>query len=301
MSFAQKLLTIEFQLANGQFSGGGNTLTLSGVRASARISATSGTSNSNLDELIIYGMTLSQMNQLSRIGRSLGTANPGNRVTVTAQDGVDGQQTVVFTGIIFQAYVDGQEQPHVRFIVTGRPDGVGARKPIPATTKKGSAKAQDLAKSLASAMGFPFENNGISVTLRNPYLWGTGVSQMRQLSKAANFVWGIDPGTNVLAIWPKGEGRKNGRVPTISPHVSGPSELIGYPMFSNARIIVTAYFDPQVQPFGKFKVVSSLTAAQGEWWMSQMILDLDTYTPHGAWEMTLIGDYENQVPSAGAN
>jgi hypothetical protein len=125
------------------------------------------------------------------------------------------------------------------------------------------------------------------------------VSQMRQLSKAANFEWGIDPGTNVLAIWPKGTGRSTGGTPTISPYISGPGELINYPVLSDARVIVTAYYDPQMQPFGQFNLVSSITAANGMWYVSQLKLDLDSYVPHGVWQMTIIGDTNDQTPSAG--
>lgn len=297
MSFTQKKVNASFTLARGNLQGGGNTLSLKGLRTSTRISAVPGTAGSFLDNLEIYGMTLSQMNQLSVIGKQLGAAHQQNRVTVTAQDG-DGPENVVFQGVILQAYIDGQDQPHVRFIVTGKPDAGAARKPMPSTTKKGGAQAQSLAQSIASAMGFKFENNGVATTLRNPYLWGTGVSQMRQLAKAAGFEWGIDPGTNVLAVWPKGQSRDGG-IPTISPRKSGPGQLIGYPTFSESTVYATAYYDPSMQPFGKFNLESSITAAQGVWRVGQLFLDLEGYVPHGRWQMTIVGQSVGQSPSSG--
>ena len=299
MSFAPKRLTAQFTLGQGQFSGGGNSLTLSGLRMSAAISSTPHYAGSSLDDLTIYGMSLSQMNQLSVIGKQLGQGYAQNKVVVTAQDG-DNPSATVFQGVILQAYIDGRDMPHVRFIVTAKPDAAASRKPIPVTTKKGAAQAQTLAQSLSSAMGFKFENNSVSTSLRNPYLWGTGISQMRQLAAAAAFDWVIDPGTNVLAIWPKGKSRQ-GNVPTISPYISGPGELIGYPVFSDARIYVTAYYDPSIQPQGQFNVVSSITAAQGLWTMAQLNLELDSLVPHGRWQMTLVGDSSGNVPSSGTN
>jgi hypothetical protein len=298
VSFDQKILTVQFSLAQGNFQGGGNSLTLTNMRIQAQIHGTPGTSSSFLDGLDIYGMTLSQMNQLSRIGKQLGTANPNNKVMITAQDG-DNPSSIVFNGVILQAYIIGQDQPHVHFHVTATPAAAAARKAMPSTTKQGATQAQMLAQNISSAMGFQFENNNFSATLRNPYLWGTGISQMRQLSKAAGFDWGIDPGTNVLAIWPKGMGRTTGGVPTISPYISGPGELIGYPVFSDSRVYATAYFDPQMQPFGQFNLVSSITAANGIWWVSQLELNLSSFTPHGPWEMTVIGDPTGQTPSPG--
>jgi hypothetical protein len=297
LSFAQKLLTVNFSLANGQFSGGGNSLSLTDMRMSASISAVPGTAGSSLDALDIYGMTLSQMNQLSVIGKQLGTAYQQNKVTVIAQDGNVAPATV-FQGIILQAYVMAQDQPHVHFHVNAKPDAAASRKPIPVTTKKGAAQAQTLAQSLASAMGFKFENNSVSTSLRNPYLWGTGISQMRQLSKAASFDWIIDPGTNALAIWPKGKSR-TGNATTISPYISGPGELIGYPVFSNSRIYVTAYYDPQMKPQGQINVVSSLTAAQGLWNVRQVNFELESFTPHGRWQMTIAADSPDNSPSSG--
>lgn len=62
MAFAQKLLTATISLVNGSFAGGGNSLTLSGLRMSAKIRNSGGLSQSFLEELAIYGMSLSEMN-----------------------------------------------------------------------------------------------------------------------------------------------------------------------------------------------------------------------------------------------
>ena len=298
MSFAQKNLIAEFSLGTGNFQGGGNNLTIGpGMRMSCEASWTPHASGSSLENLVIYGMTLSQMNQLSVIGKQLAAVGK-NSVSVYAQDG-DTQPSLVFSGNILQAYIDGNDQPSLRFIVTGRPDGRAARQPIPVTTHKGAYAAQNIAQSLAQAMGFKFENNGVSVMLRNPYLWGTGISQMRQLSRAANFVWGLDA-RGTLAIWPKGGARAGAGV-TISPKISGPGELIGYPVCSQATVYAKAYYAPNLSPFTMFTLADSeFTAANGPWHLGQMSVALDSWTPHGRWEMILKGFLSNQVPSSGS-
>jgi hypothetical protein len=296
VSFKQKNLQVNFTLASGNFGGGGgNSLSLTNLRMTAEISAVPGTAGSMLNELVIYGMSLDQMNQLTVIGKQLGTVGQ-NQVDVYAQDG-DEQPNLVFTGDIYLAYVDGRDQPNLRFMVYAAPGGKEARKPMAPTTKKGGYAAEKLASSLSQAMGFKFENNDFKAMLRNPYLWGTGISQMRQLSRSAGFVWGIDRGT--LAIWPKGGSRK-GSAPTISPNKEGPGELIGYPVLSQRRIFATCYFDPQIKPFGQVNVESSLTAAQGLWNIAQIDISLDAWTPHGRWQMTVIADSPGNVPSSGS-
>lgn len=276
--FAQKQVLASFSLANGSFSGGGNTLNLSGLRISAEISSVPGQSGSFLDSLVIYGMSLSQMNQLSIIGKQLGSINQ-NSVTVQAQDG-DTQPTTVFEGVVHSAYVDGRDQPQVRFIVTANPGGYHARKPVKPTTRQGAQQASDLASFITQAMGFKFENNNVNAIIRNPYLWGTYISQMRQLMKAADAEWIIDRGT--LAIWPKGGSRMTGGTPVVKP-----PKMIGYPMFSQAQLIVTTYFDPSIVPQGQIQVQSSLTPANGTWKIRQMSTELDGLTPHGRWQSVL--------------
>ncbi|MGC2092124.1 MAG: hypothetical protein WA648_02915 [Methylocella sp.] len=69
-ALTQKLLTFQFTLASGNFQsstgGSGNSITLSGLRCEAKILKSGGAGLSSL-EGAIYGMTLSQMNQLNQI------------------------------------------------------------------------------------------------------------------------------------------------------------------------------------------------------------------------------------------
>ena len=131
-------------------------------------------------------------------------------------------------------------------------------------------------------MGFKFENNGVHVMICNPYLHGTGISQVRQIIDAMSCQWLLDRGT--LAIWPTGKAR-SGSVPLISPQTG----LVGYPQFDQARIRVTSYYNPAILPCGQIQVQSSFTAACGLWNITQTQLALDAFTPHGRWFQTMVG------------
>jgi hypothetical protein len=68
MSFVQRQLRATFRLTDGVFDGGGNSLTLSyPTRMSAHVTNMGGPASAQL-ELSIWGMSLSQMNQLTTLG-----------------------------------------------------------------------------------------------------------------------------------------------------------------------------------------------------------------------------------------
>src|SRR5690348_12054474 len=124
MSFTQKLINVTFGATpgpNGQpvFSssaGIGSTVTLSGLRTSAKIVKAGGVQISELD-LRVYGMTLSLMNQVTTFRLAApGLASSLKTVTVSAGD-VDRMSTV-FIGTIQDAYTDFTDAPDVVFRVS---------------------------------------------------------------------------------------------------------------------------------------------------------------------------------------
>jgi hypothetical protein len=133
---------------------------------------------------------------------------------------------------------DGSDQPNVRFIVTAASGAYGARKPVPPTTRKGAVAGESLIATLAQQLGYGFENNGVHVMLRNPYLHGTAISQLRQVTRAMNCQWFIDKETT-LAIWPTGKAR-SGAIPLVSPQTG----MVGYPAFNQGSIMVTSFYNP---------------------------------------------------------
>src|SRR3984957_12925454 len=105
MSFVQRALGFTFTLGTGSFgNSGSNTITApSGLWATAQIHK-NGTPSMNRANIRIKGLSLSIMNQLSRIG-VLPTAVRNNIVTVTAGD-AGGNMPLAFAGYIKEPWPD---------------------------------------------------------------------------------------------------------------------------------------------------------------------------------------------------
>jgi hypothetical protein len=280
MSFGPKLL-------QAQFSGaqlGGGSLTFNNLRMQADISVPSADAASTLTSLVIYGMSLSDMNRLSTAGASYNTVSSTAavmQITLSASD--NGQPyATVFQGDIIpgMTYVDGSDQPNIRFLCSAVFGAANARKKIAPTSHKGAIAGETLLQQLAQQMGWRFENNNVHVMLSNPYLWGTGISQIRQCVESMNCEYLGHLGT--LAIWPAGGSRSE--VYTISP-----PKLVGYPSFSQSNIFITAYYDPAFIPCSQVRVQGSqLTAANGLWNNTgETTYELDSLVPHGRWFMKM--------------
>ena len=91
MAFVQRLINVSFSM------GGGGSVNLSGLRVSCKLQNAGPPSQGNA-EVTIYGMTLSQMNQLSPDRAPMGVLQP-NYITITAGDAQSGMP-LAFSGQI---------------------------------------------------------------------------------------------------------------------------------------------------------------------------------------------------------
>ena len=273
MAFSQKILSVSFSLSQGQFQGGGNSATITGLRMSARITTPGGEDTGNL-ELSIYGMRLSDMQQLTVLPTALNAIGQ-NTVTVMAGDDASAL-TTVFTGTINLAYVDAQAQPQVCFRVFAIAGLVQKVKPIPATSVQGSGDVANTMQTLAGQMGFQFENSGVSGKLQNIYLPGAGLQQVAALARHAGIEWTLD--CNTLAVWPAGQAR-NIAPTTVSPQTG----LVAYPAFTSSGLILTTLFQGTLKFGAKITVQSQLQPACGDWFVNYIEYALDTLTPNGLW------------------
>ncbi len=284
-AFTQRQINVTFSLAQGNFSGGGgaNTVTLSGLRASARIVKAGGPSDCTM-QLRVWGMTQSQMNQLTTLGVRV-NLQPKNGVVVQAGDQVNGFGTV-FVGYILSCYADYSAQPDVPLIVSanvGLPDAVI---PTQALSFRGPADVATIMSGLATLTGKKFENNGVNQKLPNSYYPGTAFEQMRKVVRDAGISWnGGDNG--VVAIWPKG-GARGGAVPTISAATG----MISYPAITDYGLSVRTRFNPNVAFGGKVQVVTTLQVAgatlSGTYNVYGLDHDLEAQMPKGKWESTVL-------------
>ncbi len=271
-----------FQLGKGSFGdSGSDQLTFTGLRVAVQVQLASlPTTGAAL--IRVYGMTLSQMNQLSKAG--LVWKGREDKVQVSAGDDVSGM-SVIFNGLIIEAYPDMTESPNSAFSIFATPTQIIQLKPVPPSTFPGSVKAADVLEKMAKAAGLGFENNGVDVVLASPYFPGTMWQQMNSAKRAANIDATVDNVKNVLAIWPKTSSRSGGTI-TISPDTG----MIGYPTFEQTRVKVRTVFDPSIRVTGtgtKVKIESQQDAARGEFTITTINYNLASETPGGPWEMAL--------------
>lgn len=284
MSYSEKEIDVTFDLAQGEFEGGGNRATVTGLRVMATITKRVGYEQS-MAEISIYGMPLPLMNQLANVGNRWGQAYL-NGITLSAGDSQN--KNTVFAGQIYMAFVDAQAstvagaQPQVCFRVSATPGYYQKLIPSKPVSIQGSAKVAAMMKNLASQMNYGFLNNGVTAVLSNPYYPGTPWQQANQISKDAGIEWFIDNDTLVIQ---DPENPRAGETVVISPETG----MIGYPAFNTNQVIVTALFNPYVQMMGLIEVQSSLTAANGKWIVQDLIYQLESQMPRGRWLMTITG------------
>lgn len=277
MTFTQRMINVSFSLANGNFQGGGNTANFSGLRISARIDGPGGMTGITLS-MSIWGMSLSDMNQLSTVGQQFRYMYK-NQVTVTAGDAIAGMQ-LVFQGNVTSAYVDAQSQPQVAFRVEAQPGAYLNVQSTQPTSVKGQADVAQLMQQLAQQAGLQFQNNGVNIKLRNPYLPGAIGNQIRTLAHMAGIEHIIDRGK--LSIWMAGQATGNNIV--ISPQTG----MVGYPTFNQNSIYVKTIFNPTIQNSQKITVQSDLTPACGTWQVFHVCHEIECQLPKGKW-FSIIG------------
>lgn len=284
MAFIQRRIIAQFDLNEGTFPDGSTRLTLEGLRMSVTVT------QSGIPELAhlsadIYGMTLSQMNQLSTLGQTVGLIRK-NTITIFAGD--EGEEPgQIFSGTVFNAWGDFNSAPDVPFRVDAQAGLLDAVAPYPSTNPKGNVAAADLLKQFAAKWqgGMAFENNGVDVQLSNPHYYGSLKNQILMCLKEVQAWWNGGEG-NVFAVWPVSGSRKSASVPVISKDTG----MVGYPSFTQQGMIVRSIFFPSIRYGSLVKVNSTLKlplTPNGQWQVYGITYELETLVPHGQWFMTL--------------
>jgi hypothetical protein len=278
LSFVQRALGFTFTLGTGSFgNSGSNTVTVpSGLWATAQIDK-KGTPSMNRANIRIFGLPLSIMNQLSRIGL-LPTAVRNNIVTVTA-GAVGGNMPLVFAGYLKDVWPDFSNPTEAALSLTAFTGLLPQMKPVPPTSYAGSTDVATIMGQLAKQMGYTLENNGVSVQLMNPYLPGTARSQALAAADAAGIYVVFDDDNGIMAILPKTAAR-SGAAPVISPA----EEMVGYPTYVGpGQLALTTEYNSQIRFMGNVTVQDSIVGgANGTWRVTSLVHDLSTL-PDGPW------------------
>ncbi len=281
-SFAnQKLLEITITLGAGKtFASGHNTLTMVGLRASVNIDMGGGYMGGML-RARIFGLSQNDMNQITYLAwMPQPQLGPPNKITVNA---VDGQQsTLVFTGLIIQAFGNYQAAPEVFIDIQATATQAAQLLPVSPLSIASNTTVGTVMSQLAAQMGFSFENNGVNVSIpKGTYLGNTAFFQAQNLMQAYNFEIYIDNG--VLAICPVGTARKTSIVPLISASTG----LIGYPYFNTQGVVFDSYFNPDILFGGTVQIQSTVEPANGSWQVINISHTLESIIPGGRWQSTV--------------
>jgi hypothetical protein len=317
-SFVQRLLNFQIQLASEPVnnqpsifdSTGNNTVQLSGFRASVRVQG-SGKVGCTA-EVMIWGLPQDLMNQLSTLGqafnlvqKNLITIYAGSSSTFTVGvPAVPGTVTnpnpnsqagftPIFSGVIYLALPDYNQQPNVPMRFSCSTVGAYAIAPATPTSFPGTTDVATAMSGFARQMNVGFENNNINIKLPASYYPGTIEQQVQKLARDAHInaqvLTGAQGGT-VLAIWPIGGSRTTfsgaGPLPIVGPATG----MIGYPSFAlNSWIVVRTVFNPQLGFGGQIMLQSSIPQINNKTVVIYGLdLVLESLVPKGKWEETAI-------------
>ena len=307
MALLQRLLNVTFGLAAGTFTdSGSNSLTLTGLRIHADVHLPGGSAMGTLNAEI-YGMTLSQMNDLMTYG-AIPNNFGKNTVTLMAGDAVNGMSQV-FSGTLINAWGDFQSAPEVVLHVQGSGAANAAVASVPPTSSAGAVSIPTLMQQVAVAAGMQFENNGVTAMLSNPYYPGTAREQLLAMVKDVGCEWNaLENGT--CSVWPTGSSRAGG----ISTPVNKDTCMVGYPMFNANGVVVKTLYTPSIKYGTEIVITSDLTGTQsgnvsigggtsganGTWVVQSMDYDLDSMVFGGQWFSTLFASVKGFIATLGA-
>ena len=282
IAYAVKQLRFTFKLGKGKFgaSGSFDTLTLpDGMRAVVHIENATVPSAGTLSARI-YGMTMSNMKELSQCGLVWGERF--NFVQVEAGDNITGTATV-FKGQILEAYPDFR-QPESSFVIQATPTNAMQILPTKPVSFSGAVSGETALQQILQGSGFTLENNGVNGVLSSPYFPGNVWTQALSCTRALNCFGHADGVSQVLAIWPK-NGARSGPATVISPDTG----LINYPSFQQLQVMVRVGYDPRIRfEMGKtVEVKSGIAAADGKFVINAGTFDLSSQLPKGPWEVNL--------------
>ena len=275
-SFTHKKITVNFTLTSGTFDGTNNTKTIDGLRVTVATEA-GGEPSKNKCKLKIYGMLATDMETLTTIPAQANKplAVHHNLVQVLAGDEETGM-SLVFQGDISEAFASWHQPPNLHFNVEAIAGFYPSLLPVSPKSFKGSVSVSSVMSTLASQMGYTFQDAGVTAQLKNAYLPGTAMQQAQAVARAANIEFGVDNG--VLFIAPRGSAR-----PGTAPLISAETGLIEYPIFNKKGLKFNCLYNPGLKLGGMVNVQSEIKVCCGTWRINGLHHELACLDPSGHW------------------
>lgn len=272
-SFTQKDLQFTFTMAGQNFTGQtGNSVTISGLRAMVTYTAEGNALSSVTCQ--IYGISLDIMNQLTTLQGDI-TTQFQNTLTISTIDG--DVSSLLFSGTIYSSWASFENMPDVYMHVQAGAYFVNQVTPVTARSYAQPTTVDTIFRDFANALGRPFANNGVNVTIPGGlYLKGTVIEQANRLAKQAGCYWSIESGA--LTIWPR-----NGSLPGDARVINSQTGMIGYPAFDNVSVTVQMLYKPYTYWGSLVRIESSLPRANGEMTIIGLSHHLSSNMPDGPW------------------
>lgn len=256
----------------------GDQIILQGFRAIVDVDRAGGVQMSFM-RARIYGLTQSDVNSITTVQMQLGI-KPANTVEVFAIDG--DAESLVFAGNIVRAWGDYQNQPDVFLTIQAQAAYYNQLRAVAPSSYRGGVSVAAIMKNLADAMGYEFENNGVTAQLVDPYLSSNAIEQMKEVAAATRTVAFIDDKT--LVIFPVG-GSRAGLIPVISAETG----LISYPTFDGVMMQCQIMYTPAVAQGCRVTIESDIPQTLGEWIIASVSHRLESERVGGMWASLLRG------------
>lgn len=233
----------------------------------------------------------------------------GNRVVLFSVD-ENGNETLVFDGMIMSAMADYNQQPQVPMhifatsflrlaVLQPKPVSMKGNIPVPAICRGILDAYNKTVKNEAEKI--TLEDNGVTAVLTDPALDGSYLAMLQQVCTEAG-VKGFVEGNQFVISPPE----KERNIPQIE--ISSDTGLIGYPTIIPNGCIIRAEYSPYYRLWAPILVKSKIiqfqkgiaqkidTILEGKFTISQLSHNLQSETPGGLWqsEMKLMYEYKKE-------
>lgn len=267
-SFSKKILRVGVRLMSGSFGGGQNTAVYEGLETHAVIEKP-GEPDQNKATVEIFNMALDEMASLTSLAFKPLQAKK-NLITIFAGDEAEGL-SMAFAGEITGAWADFSSAPTVKFHIEAAAGAYSSLKASPPVAVKDTQTAASLIGQFAGEIGYSFQNNGVTASVKNCVINGSPIQKMRTVAGMVGCELLIDD--NRVVIQPYDKGREGNAV-----LFSAESGMIGYPSFNNDGIVAKCLYNPDLQLGGMVEVQSIVPGASGTWKITKLTHNLVAFS-----------------------
>jgi len=280
-SFTEKRLRVTLIMAapGAVFPGtNSNTLIIENLRIRASVQAVARLATQA--EVAIHGMRVADMNAFSVLWSQPPVVLNNIMILESNSTGKADGWVQVFKGTIKEAQPDYQSMPDVAFTllaVTGYHLKINPVEPISYTDE---VDISTVVQDMVAIMGDPWTlviGDGVEGTLSSPHFNGTLWDQLAEACAAVKCDFYVQ-GDQILVT--RYQQPRNTQPAVVLAAYSG---LVGYPMYEQAGLSVTALYDPAFLCGFALDIVSVVPNATGRWFPYALTHRLESRVPNGAW------------------